>query len=64
MVVSWLGINRSYFIISMKQSACHNFPFQDHINLQALTVIALMNDYRIDKNAEIKCKKNFTICGQ
>ena len=63
MVVSWLGINRFYFIISMKQSICHKFPFQDDTNLQALTVIASMNDSRTDKYADTNCKKNFTICG-
>ena len=59
----WESI-RFYFIIGMEQSACHNSSCHNDKVLQAFTVIASMNDSRTDKNADIKCKKNFTISGQ
>jgi hypothetical protein len=61
MVVSWLGINRSCLIISIEQSACHKSQKKDDTNLQALTVIALMNDSRIDKNADVNQEIKFPI---
>jgi hypothetical protein len=61
MVMSWLGINRLYIIISMKQSACHKFTFQDDTNLQAFKEGVLICDTGSDKNADIKCKKFFII---
>ena len=64
MVVSWLGINRLCFIISMKQSVCHKSQKKDDTNLQALIEDVLICDSKSDKNADINCKKNFTICGQ
>ena len=58
MVVSWLGINRSYLIISMKQSACHKSSCYDDTNLQALTIDRHMIDFEFDKNSYINCKKS------
>jgi hypothetical protein len=53
MVVSWLGINRSYFIIRMKQSACHKSQKKDDTNLQALTDFRQTIDYEFNKNSYI-----------
>jgi len=61
MVVSWLGINRSYFIISMKQSACHKSQKKDDTNLQAFTDGRQVIEYEFDKNSDINCKANFPI---
>jgi hypothetical protein len=63
MFVSWLGINRTYFHKSIEQSACHQIPCQDDIDLQALTAVAKLFDSVCDKDTDIKCKNNFTIFG-
>jgi hypothetical protein len=61
MVVSWLGINRFYFIISMEQPACHKSQKKDDTNLQAFTDGRQVIDYEFDKNSYINCKANFPI---
>ena len=55
MVVSWLGINRTYFTKSLKQSACHKSPCQDDAILQTLTDDVLIFDSGSDKNTNIEC---------
>ena len=64
MVVSWLGINRTYFIISMKQSACHKSQKKDDTNLQALADFRQAIDYEFDKNSDLICKAYFPILGR
>ena len=64
MVVSWLGINRTYFHKSIKQSTCHKSPCYDDAILQALTIGRQMIDYEFDKNTDINCKANFPILGR
>jgi len=61
MVVSWLGINRYCFIISMNQSACHKSQKKDDTNLQALADFRKSIDYEFNKNSYINCKANLPI---
>jgi hypothetical protein len=63
MVVSWLGINRFYFVISMKQSACHKSQKKDDTNLQSFTDAKQVIDSGTGKNPDKNCKTYFTICG-
>jgi hypothetical protein len=53
MVASWLGINRSYYILSMKQSARHKSQKKDDTNLRALADFRQAIDYEFDKNSYI-----------
>jgi hypothetical protein len=51
-------------MISMKQSACNKFPFQDDTNLQTFTDDAYIYDPDFDKNSYINCKANSPILGR